>query len=180
MLAGSQWFLALAPAEPFAIILRAANNCCEGNAMNRLILLAAIGLVSGVSGAAAATLDVRTGLWEITSTVEAPAGADKPEVARACIDDQTLRRGMHFSPGKRGNCTRTLLHGSSRQIELQVECTGQDKVSGTFSMAASDRQTIRGKLDLVMNSGGANATVVRRTLHGKWLGNDCGTARRED
>ncbi|MEJ0017628.1 MAG: DUF3617 family protein [Acetobacteraceae bacterium] len=147
--------------------------------MKRLVLWVAVGVAVGGSAAHAETLDVRTGLWEITSTGETPGGSSKLEVAKACIDDQTLRRGVHFSPGKRGNCTRTLLHGSSRQIELRLECTGKEKATGTFSIEANDRQTFNGRLDLVVNSD-ANPVAVRRTMQGKWLGNDCGPAKRPE
>jgi hypothetical protein len=152
--------------------------------------------------AAGATLDVRTGLWEVTSTGEttgmppippealarmppqqraqvqasiaaAMGQSSKPDVTRSCITEKTLQRGMDFNERERANCKRTLLSSSSSQIDVRMECTGSEKTNGTFHIEAIDRQAIRGNLNLVVTNG-ANTMTIRRTMQGKWLGSDCG------
>jgi len=45
-------------------------------------------------------------------------------------------------------------------------------------LAAFDRQSIRGNLNLVV-SGGANTMTIKRVMQGKWLGSDCGSVKPE-
>jgi hypothetical protein len=177
--------------------------------MNRQWLTAlGASLVCGVaisSFASDATLDVKTGLWEMTSSGEASgtppippealAGmppeqraqlqsrmaaamerANKPDVSRSCVTEKTLQRGLDFSQGDRPNCKRTTSNSSSRQIDVQVECTGPEAMKGDFHFEAIDRQTMRGNINLVIGNG-ANKMTIKRVMQGKWLGSDCGTVK---
>ncbi|MEJ0019370.1 MAG: DUF3617 domain-containing protein [Acetobacteraceae bacterium] len=167
----------------------------------RLLLLAGGGVALGATLAAAATLDLRTGLWEITSTGEASGmppvppevmarmtpeqraammaaigNSGKPEIVRNCITEKTLQRGLDFAQRERGNCTRTVLNNTSRQIDVRLQCTGAQQASGTFHIESSDPRSMSGTLDLVVSSG-ANSMTIKRTLQGRWLGSDCGTTK---
>jgi hypothetical protein len=173
--------------------------------MKRIVLLTAIGVTAGVSLASAETLDVKTGLWEVTTQgtttgmppippavmaqmtadqraamMAAMGNSDNPDVTRSCITAKTLQRGLDFNEGERNNCTRKVLSSTPRQIDMRMECSGEQKTMGTFHIDVVDRETITGNLDMVM-SNGPNTMTMQRTLQGKWLGNDCGTVRpRED
>jgi hypothetical protein len=169
--------------------------------MMRGTVVLGIALVAGASAALAATLDVRTGLWEVTSMGEtsgmppippevlarmtpeqraammaALGNTGKPDIVRSCITEKTLQRGLDFNRGESGNCKRTMLQNTSRQVDVRLECTGEQKATGTFKIQASDRQTISGRLDMVVASG-ANTMTIKRTLQGKWLGSDCGKVK---
>jgi hypothetical protein len=157
------------------------------------------------AAATAATLDVKTGLWEVTSSGEttgtppippevlaqmspeqraqmqaqmaaAMAQSNKPDVTRSCITDKTLQRGLDLDQGQRPDCKRTVVNSSSKQIDVRMECTGEQKMNGTFHFEATDRQSIRGNLNLVV-SNGANTMTMKRTMQGKWLGSDCGSIK---
>ena len=177
--------------------------------MNKQWLLAlCVGLTFGTavsSVAAGATLDVKTGLWEVSSSGEttgtppippealaqmppeqraqlqarmaaAMERSNKPDVRRSCITDKTLQRGLDFSQPERANCKRTMVNSSSSQIDVHMECTGDEKMNGTFHFEAVDRQTLRGNINLVI-SNGANTMTMKRTMQGKWLGSDCGSVK---
>jgi hypothetical protein len=157
------------------------------------------------TAASGATLDVQTGLWEVASTGEttglppippealarmsaeqraqmqahmaaAMERSNKPDVRRSCITAKTLQRGLDFSQGERPNCKRTVLSSSSSQIDVRIDCTGDEKMNGNFHFEAVDRQTMRGTINLVI-SNGANKMTMNRTMQGKWLGSDCGSVK---
>jgi hypothetical protein len=177
--------------------------------MNRQrVLTFGAGLALGVAistVAVGATLDVKTGHWEVTSSGEATGTppippevlakmppeqraqiqarmaammerSNKPEVTRSCITEKSLQRGLDLNQRERPECKRTVVNSSSSQIDVRMECTGEQKMNGTFHVEAIDRQTIRGKFDMVV-SNGANTMTMQRTLQGKWLGNDCGSVK---
>jgi len=155
-----------------------------------------------------ATLDVKTGLWEVASSGEASGmppippealanmppeqraqlqsrmaaameRANKPDVSKSCITDKALQRGLDFSQGERPNCKRTTVNSSSRQIDVQVECSGPEAMKGDFHFEAIDRQTMRGNINLVIGNG-ANKMTMKRTIQGKWLGDNCGSVKPAD
>lgn len=169
--------------------------------MNRMLLIwAAGGLTLGASLASAASLDVRTGLWEVTSQGEttgmppippetlarmtpeqraqmmAAMTSKQPEVSRSCITDKTLQHGFDMSERERADCTRTVSNSTSRQVDVRIQCTGQQTMNGRFHIEANDRQTISGNLDFVVSSG-PNTMTMKRTLRGKWISSDCGNVK---
>ncbi len=158
--------------------------------------------------AASAKLDVNTGLWEVTSAGEttgtppippealaqmsaeqraqvqasiaaAMARANKPTLARSCITEKTLQRGLDFNQGDSPNCTRTVVNSTTSQIDVRMACTGDQAMNGTFHFEAVDRKTIRGNLHIVVSNGG-NTMTMNRSISGRWLGSDCGTVKPSD
>ncbi len=157
---------------------------------------------------AAATLDVNTGLWEVTSTGEASgpppiplealarlppeqraqaqaaiaaamAQSGKPTMARSCITERTLQRGLDLNQQERANCTRTMTNSSASQIDVRMECTGDETMHGTFHFEAINRQAIRGTIHIVVSNGG-NAMTINRSVQGRWLSSDCGAVKPAD
>jgi hypothetical protein len=166
-----------------------------------VIFAAAAGTMAASTMAAGATLDIKTGLWEVTSTgettgvppippevlarmtpeqraqMQAAMGlASKPDVSRSCITEKTLQRGLDFGERERPNCRRTMLNSTSRQIDVRMECTGRETMNGTFHFEAVDRQTMSGGINMAVTNG-ANTMTMKRTMHGKWLGSDCGSVK---
>jgi hypothetical protein len=158
--------------------------------------------------AAGASLDVNTGLWEVSSTGEtsgtppippealarlppeqraqiqasiasAMAQSNKPTLARLCITEKTLQRGMDFNQRESANCKRSVIDSSSTKMNIRLECTGDQTMNGTFHIEALNRQTIRGNLHMVVSNGG-NAMTVNRDIQGRWLSADCGTVKPAD
>jgi hypothetical protein len=169
------------------------------------VLIAAAALTVGASVASAATLDVKTGLWEVTSQGEttgmppippealahmtpeqrakiqqsmadAMGRSGKPDVNRSCITEKALQRGLDLNDRDQPNCTRNVTNSSSRQLDVTMQCTGQQKMNGMLHIEAVDRQTMRGNFNLVTTDG-TNTMTVKRTMNGKWLGSDCGNVK---
>jgi hypothetical protein len=166
----------------------------------------AVGLVAGVvTLASAASLDVATGLWEVTSQgetsgmppiplealahmtpeqqqkvkaamAEAIGRSGQPIVTRACITQQQLDRGLHFSPREQPNCKQTTLNTSAHTMDAHMICTGEQRANGNLHVEATDRHAITGDFDFV-SSDGKNTITIKRTLAGKWLSSDCGTVK---
>jgi hypothetical protein len=166
----------------------------------------ATGLITGVvTLASAASLDVATGLWEVTSQgettgmppippealahmtpeqqqkvkaamAEAIGRSGQPTVTRACITQQQLDRGLHFSPREQPNCRQTTLNTTAHTMDAHMVCTGQQRATGNLHVEATDRHAIAGNFDFV-STDGANTITIKRTLQGKWLGSDCGTVK---
>ena len=158
-----------------------------------------------ITAAIAATLDVKPGLWEVTSQGEATgmppippqalaqmspqqreqvmaamqgamAHANQPNVSRSCITRKMLERGWDPNQDHRGNCTQTQTSSTSRTLDARMVCTGEQQATGNLHIEALDSQTISGTFNMVM-SGGSNTMTVKRTLQGKWLGSDCGDVK---
>ena len=102
--------------------------------------------------------------------------AGKPDVNRSCITEKALQRGLDLNDRDQPNCTRNVTNSSSRQLDVTMQCTGQQKMNGALHIEAVDRQTMRGNFNLVTTDG-TNTMTIKRTMNGKWLGSDCGNVK---
>lgn len=134
----------------------------------------------GIAGSGLAqtpTLDLKPGLWEVTS-VGTMTGAPpiQPQVARNCVTENQLRRGLNFDDRPNPSCQRTMVSTSSSLLVVHEECTGARHMVGDFRFTAIDRETMKGDIDVVMVNG-ADTTTMKRSLQGKWLSSDCGDVK---
>jgi hypothetical protein len=172
--------------------------------MRKTVRLALGFSVALSSGALAATLDVKPGLWEIATQGEAGGvppippqalarlspeqraqmmaamqGAmtrmNQPSVSRSCVTQKMLDRGMDLDP-KNGRCTHTVVASTPHSLEVRMVCTGEQKMNGTMHVDATSRETFTGALDMV-STDGTNTMTMKRTLQGRWLGSDCGDVK---
>jgi hypothetical protein len=162
--------------------------------------------VSGalVTSAVAATLDVKPGLWEVSTQGEttgmppippqmlaqmSPAQRaqmmaamqgrmNQPTVSRSCITQKMIDRGMSFDRPGNDHCTQTVVGSSRHSLDLRVVCTGeqQEKTTGSLHVDATSRESISGAFNMV-STDGTNTMTMKRTLQGKWLGSDCGNVK---
>ena len=162
----------------------------------------------GVAGSALAqtsTLDLKPGLWQVTSTgamtgvapippevlanmppekraqaeaamQAAMARASQPQVTRNCLTQDQLRRGLNFDNKPNLSCQRTMVSNTSSLLVVHEECTGARRMVGNFRFTAIDRETMKGGVEVMM-SNGADTTTMKRDLQGKWLGSDCGDVK---
>ena len=164
--------------------------------------------VAGGALAQTSTLDLKPGLWEITSTGSmtgappippevlanmppekraqvqaamqaAMARAGEPQVARNCVTAEQLRRGLNFDERPNPSCQRKIVTNSSSLLVVHEECAGARPMVGDFRFTAIDRETMKGDINVVMGSG-ADTTTMQRNLQGKWLGSDCGDVKPKD
>ena len=153
----------------------------------------------------AKSLNVKIGLWEVTTTVTTseempiPAGllekltpgqrarveermkARKSEPGKTTIKKQCLTRkyleyGIPFGRDRK-SCTRTVLTSTSSKVDMHVECLGKGvKSSGIFQIEALSSENVKGSMRL-STTGGDNATNSTSTFTAKWIGPFCSTTK---
>jgi len=146
-------------------------------------------------------LNVKAGLWEVTTTVTTsgelpiPAAllekltpeqrarikdridARKSEPARTTIKEQCLTRkqldsGIPFSPDRK-SCTRTVLTSTASKVDVRVECLDQGiKRDGTFQVEALSSGNVKGAVRFSA-TGGDGAINSTSTFTAKWIGPSC-------
>jgi hypothetical protein len=145
-------------------------------------------------------LNIKTGLWEITSVTQfsgvlplpksltdkmtpeqrAKMAADmKAEAAkgperdtdRECITEKDLEHP--FSSANAKECKETIVTATRTSQEARVVCTGEVTSSGVLKVSTPTPETMNGSLFLKAGEG-PDAFVIKGTLNGRWLSSDCG------
>lgn len=158
------------------------------------------------AGAAAERLNVKLGLWEMTSTMRfsgmpplpkevtdkmtpeqrakmaadlkaAAAEEPEPEVSSECITQEDLDKP--FQSANSDECTQTIVRTTKTTQEIRMACTGKVKGSGLFRVTTPTPETMTGTLDLKAGEG-PDAFVIKGTIKGRWLGADCGDEDDEE
>lgn len=154
---------------------------------------------------AADKLDVKPGLWEITSTnhisgvpplpkewqdkvtpqqraemqaafkKEAAKGS-QTDVERECITKEEADRP--FSVGDAKDCTQTVGRTTRTTQEVKLTCTGEFKGAGLLRVSTPTPETMSGTLDLQLGNG-PDSMKIKSQLQGRWLGPDCGDEDEE-
>lgn len=153
-------------------------------------------LVSGTA-AYADPLDVKPGLWEVTTTTGMPpvdtsrmtpeqkarfeaamrareAQGPRAKVRKSCMTKEKLEREP-FGEKDQEHCTHTVISNTRTHWESKMRCTRPERV-GTFSIEAVSRERIKGAVQ-INASDEKNKMVVHVTFEGKWLGSNCGDTR---
>lgn len=159
-----------------------------------------------VAAAAPERLNVKLGLWEMTSIMRfsgmpplpkevldkmtpqqrAKMAADlkaaaeeepEPETSSECITQEDLDKP--FKSANADDCTSTIVRTTRTSQEIRMVCTGKTKGSGTFKVNTPTPETMHGTLDLKAGDG-PDAFVIKGTIKGRWLGADCGDEEDSD
>lgn len=154
---------------------------------------------------AADKLDVKPGLWEITSshnisgippmpkewagkvTPEQRAAMEaafrkeaekgpQTETERECITAKDAEKP--FDIGEK-DCTQTVVRTTRTTQEVRLSCKGEMKGSGVMRVTTLTPETMTGTLDLQLGDG-KDAMKVKSDLKGRWLGPDCGDENEGD
>ena len=172
--------------------------------MTSMVTLA--GLTLPVLAYSADTLNVKLGLWEITSVTETRGmpplpkellatmtpeqrrqmeaeikaeqakGPDR-DTDRECITQKDLDRPFESSNTK--ECTQTNVTTTRTMQEVRIVCTGGVPGSGLLKVSAPSPEKMTGSLDLKLGEG-AQAMTIKAQLQGKWISSDCGDEADED
>ena len=163
---------------------------------------AGVGFVASASGlAAGVSLDVKPGLWDLETSGAASgipqipsemleklkpdqramaevmlmaviAQASMPHSMQFCVTPEQVRQGLDLDRIGGKHCQRTVRSSSPTGLDMQVDCSGHDQMSGNVHLRVVDRATVAGDVDFRAGVG-ANSMMIRQTLHGKWLGAEC-------
>jgi hypothetical protein len=184
-------------------------------AMNRSKLMrtgmAGAGCLAGVASLAipllassAEQLNIKTGLWEITSSTQmsgtpqlpkeitakmtpeqrAKLEADmksatkdaKKNVDRSCITQKDIERPFH---GASENCKQSIVRTTRTTQEVNLVCSGEPKGTGYIRITTPTPETMTGVMDIKMGDG-KDALNLKANLSGRWLGADCGDEADSD
>jgi hypothetical protein len=171
--------------------------------MNRLktTAIGALALTALTVGAAAPErLNVKLGLWEMTSIMRfsgvpplpkevldkmtpqarakmiadlkaASQEEPEPETSSECITQDDLDKP--FQSANSDDCKQTIVRTTRTSQEIRLVCTGKTSGSGTFKVNTPTPETMNGTLDLKAGDG-PDPFVIKGTIKGRWLGADCG------
>lgn len=165
-----------------------------------------VGLIVSTAGLAAGlSLDVKPGLWEVqtsgsaSGTPQIPpealakmkpeqramaeamlaaiiAQASMPHTMQFCVTPEQVRQGLDLNRMGGHDCQRTVQSSSPTGLDMQVQCSGNDKMSGAVHLHVVDRATVTGNVD-VRAGIGASTAMIRQNLRGRWLSETCGDVK---
>jgi len=153
------------------------------------LVLTALPLVSQ-----AATLDIKTGTWEMTlstamsgmpmpkealakmepaqrarieASMRAQAGQGKPHISRSCVTREDLDRGQLMRSDE-PNCKRKVITQDARHLEMEEVCTGPEPSKSHFKFDATSSERYTGSIDMLRGDG-----KVHIDMSGRWIGATC-------
>ena len=162
-------------------------------------------LGAGVSRAAdnLTPLDVKTGLWEITTigersaTLPIPADAlakmtaeqkarleasmksvpaSQTSTRQSCITKQDLTRAFDYSDGDKA-CKQTIMTSTSTKQEVRLECdTPGNKTVRTVKVEAVDSSHLKGLVLSTIGNNGRNMEM-KVNISGRFLNSSCGDVK---
>lgn len=171
----------------------------------RRISLVAISLCASFLAAHKLTpLNVKTSLWEITTTTAAGekarcqprfwrnyplrgvpgeermnarnADPQKTTITKQCLTQKQLERGMPFRPVP-NSCNWSVVSSTGRRVATRAACVDHGlKTLGTVSIEALGREEAKGSVQF-LTSGENPTPSLSSTFTAKWIGPECKSAR---
>ena len=154
-----------------------------------------VALIASAPAFASDTLDVKTGLWEITYTTAThgtlipqstldkltpeqraklqasmkaqQAAGPKAHTDQTCVTEEDLKKGA-FRDEDDDKCKYTSLTRTRTVQEESVQCSGAEGRHGTFKVEAHDPEHIVAQFSQEQSAGG-----VAVQMTGKWLAASC-------
>ena len=161
-------------------------------------------LLVPVTALSAEKLNIKPGLWEISSSTQmsgtpqlpkevtakmtpqqlakleadmkSAAKEPKKNVDRSCITQKDLENPFQ---GASENCKQSIVSTTRTTQEVRLVCSGEPKGTGFIRINAPDPESMNGMMDIKMGDG-SNSLNLKSTLTGRWLGADCGEEADSD
>ena len=158
--------------------------------------------LAAVVVALAPALDIRMGLWEITSTTE--IGGQMPavdtskmtpeqkakveaaikgmlgtrsDVVKTCMTKEKLDKSVLMMENQPGvTCKQTLTTNTRTSLDATITCAGERSMTGQMHVDAPSPTSIKGNIKSSSSEQGRTMTV-NVAMTGKWLGADCGDVK---
>ncbi len=166
--------------------------------------LAASVCLAAASHAAPVSLNLKYGLWEVTSagtTSGAPpipastlanltpaqkakmqaaiaaamASSGKPHTYKSCITAESIQRGFK-DPELSNGCTETVVSSTQSDMQVKLACTGRQQMTGTLHFQTSSPVAMSGTIDVTVTENGGSMKVNRQ-ISGQWVSADCGDVK---
>jgi hypothetical protein len=169
--------------------------------MRRISLVAALTLSALGVAPKVTPLNLKTGLWEVTTTTVAgdnnmlpaallekltpeqrarveermkarSADPQKTSLAKHCLTKQELERGTPFLPAQ-NSCRWTVLTAATNRVQMRGECVDHGlKTKRTLRIDALSPEEAEGSLQLFRENQNASPTTTS-TFKAKWIGPHC-------
>ncbi len=128
-----------------------------------------------VVAAQAPLLDIRAGLWEVTSVVSIGGTSAPPAVSRSCMTGaESLDRPATQQPGT--TCTQTIQTNTRSVLANTMTCTGERPSTAVARTEVQSPTAFTGTVTSTTTMGG-RTTNVTIDMVGKWLGAACGDVK---
>jgi len=150
-------------------------------------------------------LNVKLGLWEVTSTSqtagmpqmpqidlsslppEARARAEAamkareamqgtPQTQKYCLTKEKLEKDLFQDKEMDASCKRTTIENSATVKAYKIECTGEHKMSGDMRFEATSPAAVKGLIKMNIDAQG-HAMTVNSNFMAKWVGDACGDVK---
>lgn len=171
-------------------------------------ILAVLAVVLAASALAAdklQPLNVRLGLWEVTTTMTSQgampipaellarmtpeqrarmeermkagsAGKTKTTTRKECMTKEKQEKNEAFTAENEKGCRVAVLTSNSNQLEMKRTCNGEGvKSEGTIQVEALSPESVEGKTHIMMT--GSNTMSINGNFTGKWIAPACGQTR---
>ena len=145
------------------------------------------------------SLDVKLGLWEVTTTTtmsgQAPmppeklaklnpeqraslkksmAGPPSTDTHKECVTSEKLKKSLLFGEDHEG-CSRTFVTSSSTKIEAKLHCQrDQAQTEGTMKLDVLNSESVKGDMDAIVTSG-KRTMNMHVAFSSKYLTSSCGS-----
>jgi hypothetical protein len=171
-------------------------------------ILSAVVLAVAVSALAASKiepLNVKLGLWEVTTTITSQgampipdsmlakmtpeqrarmeermkassAGTTHTTVRKECLTKEKQEKNEAFTAENEKGCTVAVLTSNSSKLEMKRTCNGEGiKSEGTIQVEVLSPESVEGKTHVEMT--GSNTMRINGNFTGKWIASACGQTR---
>lgn len=146
----------------------------------------------------AAPLDIKPGLWEVSTKTDMSGSPIPAEVLeqmptdrrekmmamfknrkaathtiQTCITKDDLNRPFK-AQDEEANCKNTIVTATPTKAEYKIQCSGSETHSGVMKIEALSRESIRGSTIMQVNSGKG---TVANEMSGRWVSANCGNVK---
>ncbi len=151
-------------------------------------------------------LNVRTGLWEVTTTIHnqghmpipaamlermtpeqrarmeerlkaQPADRSRTITHKNCLTEQDMQKGDLFSSNPNKECTEHVVNSTSTAAEIQMSCKGEGlQGNGTVKIKVLNPENVEGSSH-VTATGNGQTLNTDSTFTAKWVSANCGKTR---
>lgn len=146
----------------------------------------------------AAPLDIKPGLWEVSSKTDMNGSPIPADVLKQMPPDQRAKMMAMFKNRKaathtiqscitkddldrpfkaqdeEANCKSRIVTATPTKAEYRIQCSGSEAHSGVMKIEALSPRNIRGSTIMQINSGKG---TVANEMSGRWISADCGNVK---
>ena len=173
---------------------------------SKILAVLAVALsVSGLAAVKSQPLNIRLGLWEVSTTMTSQggmpipaellarmtpeqrarmeermkagsAGKTKTTTRKECMTKEKQEKNEAFTAENEKVCTVAVLTSNSSKLEMKRTCNGEGiKSEGTIQVEVLSPESVEGKTHIVMT--GSNTMSINGNFTGKWIATACGQTR---